>query len=189
MILPRGKLYNPENVLKARYAQIIISILAIAISGYLGVSTWASMRSELNTRTLTAKEKMESGQLSRQASLLRNELQERPAPNTGGVERFAVRLSKWADARQVKITSLTPEGTPTESDIKVGETSLGKWNTVQVRVEGEGDYTRVISLLDQFRDPGIPVQLNSFILQSATASKNGMVGFELVLTVYGKKTE
>lgn len=187
-MLKNPKLYSPENVDRARYAQIGVLILAVAISGYLVVSTFSGIRQVWNARTLLSSARMESGNLSRQASTLKREEAKQPRRREGGVDVFALQLSRWATEQKVKVEAVTPQGAPVPSDVTVDSASLGTWNAVKVRVEGHGDYSRVIGLLNRFRDPGMPVKLESFSFQSASAGENDAIDFDLMLTVYERKT-
>lgn len=188
MILKYPKIYSPENVDRAKYAQIAVLILAVAISGYLAVSTFSAVRRVWKGQSLLSTARMESGSLSRQASVAKREEAKQPRRREGGVDVFALALSRWAAEQGVKVVAVTPQGDPVANDITVDDASLGTWNAVKVRVEGHGDFGRVVSLLNRFRDPGMPVKLESFLFQSASAGSNDAITFDLMLTVYERKT-
>jgi len=188
-MLKNPKLYSPENVERARYAQIGVLVFAVAVSGYLAVSTFSAIRQVWKAQGLLSSARLESGNLSRQAATLKSEEAKQPRRHEGGVDVLALQLSRWATEQQVKVESVTPQGAPTASDIAVGNASLGTWNAVKVRVEGHGDYPRVMGLLGRFRDPGMPVKLESFSFQSASAGDNDAVDFDLMLTIYERKIE
>jgi hypothetical protein len=188
-MLKNPKLYSPENVERARYAQIGVLVLAVAVSGYLAVATFSGIRRVWNAQSLLGSARMESGNLSRQAATLKRDEAKQPMRHDGGVDVFALQLSRWATEQGIKVESVTPQGAPVASDITVDNASLGTWNAVKVRVEGHGDYPRVLSLLNRFRDPGMPVKLESFAFQSASAGVNDEISFDLMLTVYERKAE
>ncbi len=182
------KLYSPENVERTRFAQIGVTIIAVAISGYLGYTAFSGVRSVWTARSVLAAARLESGQLSRQASAVERDEAARPKRNDGGVDLLALEMSRWAAEKGVKVESITPQGTPTSSDITIDNASLGAWNAVKVRVEGHGDFSGVCGLLGKLRRPGMPVQLESFAFQGASDDSD-TVSFDLMLTVYGRKTD
>lgn len=188
-MLRNPKLYSPENVERARYAQIGVMVVAVALSGYLAVSTFSGIRQVRNAQTLLSSARMESGSLSRQAATLKHEEAKKPRRREGGVDVFALQLSRWATEQGIKVEAVTPQGAPVASDIMVDSASLGTWNAIRVRVEGHGDYPRVLGLLNRFRDPGMPVKLESFLFQSASAGDDDAIDFDLMLTVYERKVE
>jgi|GEM_PF-1024439 len=188
MILRSPKLYCAENVQRARYAQIAVAVLALAVSGYLVTSTFTGIREVWSAQRQLKQEKMETGKLSREVSAMKREQAKQPRAVACGVEAFAVKFSQWANERNVKVESLMPDGMPVETAVKVDDADLGTWNAIKVRVEGSGDFQRLVSLLDQLRSPGMPVQLESFSLQSSPSSGADNVSFELMLTVYEKKS-
>ena len=55
-----------------------------------------------------------------------------------------------------------------------------------VRVQGRGPFAGLMGLLEEFREPLAPVQLNSIALTSSTSGASTIVSFNLVLTVYEK---
>lgn len=120
-------------------------------------------------------------------------LQQKDAPRTplhnGGVDVFALQMSRWAAEQKVNVESVTPQGAPTSSDISVGDVKIGEWDAVKVRVEGRGDYFKVLRLLNQFRNPGMPVKLESFAFHAETSGGVDEVRFDLMLTVYERKAK
>ena len=167
------QLYSPENVKRAKYAQIGVVILSALICGYLIVTTVLGMRDIWGAQEMLRRGKRESAELSRQsANDLRRE-SKYPATCNGGVDAFAVQFSAWANARNIHLDSFVPEGTPSPAQIKVDGSDLGLWNSSKVRVRGSGEYLQVMSLLDKFRCPNAPVQLESFSFQaSRTGAKS-----------------
>ena len=186
MMLKNPRLYCPENVEKARYAQIAVTVLAVAVSGYLAISTFSGVRQVWNAQSMLTKERVESAGLSREVSAMKRQQEKMPPRSNGGVDAFALQLSHWAAERKIKIEAVTPQGSPVANDVTVGSANLGAWNAVKVRVEGEGDFPRVKGLLDKFRKPGLPVQLESFAFQSS-GNDSDAVTFDLMLTVYERK--
>jgi len=185
-MLRNPKLYSPENVERARYAQIGVAVLAAAISAYLGFTAFSGVRDVCNARRVLSAARMESGQLSRQAAALKKEEARQSKRSDGGVDAFALQLSRWANERGVTVEAITRQGTPVASDITVDNASLGTWDAVKVRVEGRGDFPQVVALLAKLRRPGMPVQLESFAFQGTDTD---VVRFDLMLTVYDRKTQ
>lgn len=180
-------LYSAENVDRAKYVQIAVSLLAVSFSGYIGLSTFRDMRGVWRAQSMLTNEKMQAGQLSRQTQALKGEQLKLPPNSNGGVDALALQLSQWAGQTGVKIDAVTPQGDPQSSDITLGRVSLGTWNAAKVRVEGHGDFQQVLGLLERLRNPGMPVRLESFVMNSGAAGANEEVGFDLMLTVYERK--
>lgn len=183
------KLYSPENVDRARFAQIGVTILAVAISAYLGFTAFSGVREVWSARRVLTAARLQSGQLSRQAAAMKQDEAKRPKRNDGGVDVLALQLSRWAAEQGVTVESIAPQGAPTASDIAIDNASLGTWNAVKVRVEGYGDFSGVVGLLNRLRRPGMPVQLESFAFQGASGDNSDAISFDLMLTVYGRKTD
>lgn len=187
-MLKNPKLYCPENVERARYAQIAVTVLAVAVSGYLAFTAISGVRAVWSAQSMLTKERMESSSMSRQASGLKRQEARQPVRSDGGVDVFALQLSRWAGENGVKVEAVTPQGAPQANEITVGNSNLGTWNAVKVRVEGSGDFGGVTGLLSRLRHPGLPVQLESFAFQSADNGGTDAVTFDLMLTVYERKT-
>jgi hypothetical protein len=183
------KLYSPENVERARFAQIAVTILAVGISAYLGYTAFSGVRDVWGARSVLTAARLESGQLSRQAAAMKRDEATRPKRNDGGVDVLALEFSRWANEQGVKVESIAPQGAPTSSDITIDSASLGSWNAVKVRVEGYGDFAGVCGLINKLRRPGMPVQLESFAFQGASGDDSDRISFDLMLTVYGRKTD
>lgn len=186
MMLKNPRLYCPENVEKARFMQIAVTVLAAVVSGYLAFSAFSGVRQVWNAQSLLTKERTESASLSREVSALKRRQEKMPPRTNGGVDAFALQLSRWAAEQNVRIEAVTPQGGPIANEITVGSASLGTWNAVKVRVEGQGDFQHVKDLLDRFRKPDLPVQLESFAFQSGS-NGGDVVTFDLTLTVYERK--
>lgn len=182
------RLYSPENVEKARYAQIAVTVLAVAVSGYLAFTTLSSIRQVWNAQSVLANERTESAGLSRQVGALKRQEAKQPSRSNGGVDVFALQLSRWAAEQGIKVEAVTPQGAPVANEVTVGNSNLGTWNSVIVRVEGRGDFSRVKDLLNRFRHPGMPVQLEAFAFQSEAGGDSDAISFDLTLTVYERKT-
>lgn len=189
MMLKSPRIYTPQNVERARYAQIAVGLVAVAISGYLAFSTFSGVRRVWNAESMLKSARLESGSLSRQVSSLTRAEAKQPPRNNGGVDIFALQLSRWATEQGVKVEAVTPQGAPTSNDITVGADSLGTWNSVKVRVEGYGDFPRVVGLMNRFRSPGLPVQLESFSFKSSSDGQGEKVTFDLMLTVYERQAK
>lgn len=182
------RLYSPENVDRAKYAQIGMAVLAAVVCGFLTFSAISSAREVWNAQKLLKQERKDLIALTRQEAELHKQEAGLAPPSSGGVEEFAVMFAGWADTGGLYIQSVVPEGTPTDSEITVDDTVLGTWTASKVRVQGTGQFSALVELLDRFRSPDVPVYLDSFSLQTAEGGGGSAVGFELVLTVYEKKS-
>ncbi|MCE5315390.1 MAG: hypothetical protein ABFD49_06315 [Armatimonadota bacterium] len=182
-----SRLYTSENVGRANSAKIGTAALTLLVCGYLIVTSALSARDIWGADRALHNERSAAASLSREAGEKRIRDSREPQPMPGGVEIFALAFSRWAAADGVRIESMMPEGAPVESEVSFGDVKLGKWNANKVRVEGEGAYPSLMSLLDRLKDPGMPVQLESFSIRAAD-NRAGTVSFNLVLTVYEKKS-
>lgn len=182
-----SKLYSSENVARAKYAQMIAVISAAIICGYLLFTTVFGTREIWQSQAMLKRGKTEKFQLAREANQLKAQEAKLTPPANGGVEAFAVELSKWANQRGLQIDSLVPEGAPAASEVTIDNIKLGTWAANQVRIQGQGQFDKFMDLLDQLRRPNMPIQLTSFTLQSPDGVEDAMVSFDLVLTVYEKK--
>lgn len=189
MMINTSKLCSPANVERAKYVQIVVLALAVGLSGYLLISTFSGVRQVWKTQKLLSAARMDSGTLSRKAADMKNEEKTRPQRYDGGVDVFALQLSRWAAEQKIRVEAVTPQGAPAASDITVDNISLGAWNAVKVRVEGQGDYFNVLRLLNRFRDPDMPIKLDAFSFQSASSQGNDDIRFDLQLTVYERRVK
>jgi len=82
------------------------------------------------------------------------------------------------------VESISPEGRAAASEVKVENESLGQWKACRVKLRGRGQYNQVMLFLEDLRNPGIPVQVESFDIQAANGGIDGSVTFELLVTVY-----
>ncbi len=183
------KVYCADNVQRAKYAQIAVLVLALAVSGYLGAKTISSVRQVWKSQKMLNVAQKDAVALSRTAASLQQKDAPRMPLHNGGVDVFALQVSRWAADQRVNVDSVTPQGVPTSNDISVDDIKIGAWDAVKVRVEGRGDYFRVLRLLNQFRNPGMPVKLESFAFQSETSGSPDEVRFDLMLTVYERKVK
>ncbi len=186
------KIYCADNVQRAKYAQIGVLVLALVVSGYLGGKTVSSVRQVWKSRKMLSAAQREAVALSKTAAQLQKEFGRdgnRPLFHNGGVDVFALQMSRWAADQKINVESVTPQGVPTSSDISVDDIKIGAWDAVKVRVEGRGDYFQVLRLLNQFRNPGMPVKLESFAFQSEISGGPDEVRFDLMLTVYERKAK
>ena len=181
-------LYNRENVDRLRYAQLAATGLALLICGYFVVKSLIAMQGAWTAERMLRRAKTDAAALSREAANQRRLEARLPPPSVGGVDSFAVQLVRWAADRKIRVESFVPEGAPTVTEITIDGSKLGVWNSSKVRVKGQGGYAELMSFLDEFRSPRMPVQLDSFALQSAGAGGKAVVSFDLVLTVYEKKS-
>ncbi len=182
-------LYNPENVSRLRYVQIGTAVVTGALCLYLAGTAVLSMREVWSAESRLKKGKMEAAALSREVASKSRQEAARPPASSGGVDAFAVKFSSWAAARRMQVESIVPEGTPVPTQIKVGGSDLGTWDATRIRVRGQGGYAELMDLLDELREPELPVKLESFALQAGTTNGKGIVEFDLVFTVYEKKGE
>lgn len=182
------RLYSPENVDRAKYAQIGFVILAAVVCGFFTFSAVSSAREIWSAQRSLSQEKKDLIALTRQEAKLQKQEAGLPAPSNGGVEEFAVLFANQASEGNLYIESVVPEGTPTDSEVTVDDTQLGTWTASQVRVQGKGQFSKLVELMDRFRNPDLPVHLDSFSLQTTEDNSAAAVGFELVLTVYEKKS-
>lgn len=179
--------YCSENVRRIRYAQICVGVLSAVICGYLVVISVLGLRETCNAERLLRREKKESFELLRRAGHLRQQDRQMRPSGADKVDAFAVTFSEWAEYRGLKVESLIPEGSPAPTEVAVGQTKLGVWNANKVRVKGRGPFPRLMELLDEFRAPRVPVQLESFAIRSAVGGDGGNVTFDLLLTIYEKQ--
>ncbi|MHB9036222.1 MAG: hypothetical protein ACYC64_06115 [Armatimonadota bacterium] len=182
-----SKLYTSENVTRANYAKIGTAIFALAACGYLVVTSALSLREIWSADRALHNERQAAISLRREANEKRKLDAEQPPPNAGGVEAFALTFSQWATIHGARVESLVPEGAPAPSEVAFGSVKLGTWNSNKVRVQGRGAFASLMSLLDKLKNPGMPVQLESFSIQTSD-SRAGSVSFDLVVTVYEKKS-
>lgn len=183
------KIYCTDNVQRAKYAQIGVLVMALAVSGYLGGKTISSVRQVWKSQKMLNAAQEDAVALSRTAATLQRKDAPRMPLHNGGVDVFALQMSRWAADQKINVESVTPQGVPTSSDISVDDVQIGVWDAVKVRVEGTGDYFRVLRLLNQFRNPCMPVKLESFAFQSESSGSPDEVRFDLMLTVYERKAK
>ncbi len=183
--MPHPRLYTPENVERAKLIHIAVVIVFALVCGFMAISTACKVNEVRRAEALLHSEMQSARKLSRQAALEKKHEEHYSQPCNGGSETLALQLSCWARERGVHIESFTPEGAPAPSEIKVGKAKLGTWNAYKVRVKGRGEFAQIRSLLENFRNPVMPVRLDSFALTSSDST--GAVDFHMVLTVYEKK--
>lgn len=182
------KIYTLENVGRIKYAQMVVIGISAVICGYLMLTSVLSMREIWTAGRSLHREQKEYTRITREMKRL-NQVETTMQPLTsGGVELFAVQFSQLAGSRGLKVESLVPEGAPTATDITVNNEKLGSWNASKVRVQGYGDFSKLMNLLKELGKPQQPAKLESIALQSSESS-NGTVRFDIVLTVYEKKSE
>lgn len=177
--------HNPESMARAKNVLFAVIILGVVFGGFMLTSSLIGLRSVREAKLSLKNSKLQFAELSRQSVQMRREDLHKHK-SSSGLETFALTLSKWADARNVQITSLMPEGTPLETDVEVDGAKLGTWNAGKVRVKGNAAFPNAMGLLSEFHKTDLPIQLDSFSMTSVD-SKASMVSFELVLTVYEKK--
>jgi hypothetical protein len=182
MISP--SLYSPENVARSKYIHGALIVLAAAICAYLIATTALSSGQIWKAESMLREEKAQAAGLSRDARKLRKQAVHGSVASSPGVASFAADFSRWASARRLRIESFAPEGEPTSSDVAVGQVKLGTWCANRVRVQGRGEFAGLMSLLEEFREPQAPVQLNSIALTSSGSGAGSLVSFNIVLTVY-----
>lgn len=183
------KLYSPGNVERARYVQIAVAAVAIAVCVFVMVSTVLGVQRVQRTESALDKAVFQCRTLSRAAEKLQEQAASQAFLSRGGVESFALQLSRWSRDSGVDVESLSPEGAPAAMDIKVGETKLGIWNAHKVRINGRGNFVQVMSVLNRLRNPHMPVQLDSVLVQAVDSGISGIVSFNVICTVYEKKIE
>ncbi|MCE5321923.1 hypothetical protein LLG46_01250 [bacterium] len=180
-----AKYYTPENVDRAGKARIGAGVVALIICGYLIATSAISMREIWSANKALRKEKSAVISIKRDADIKRNRDASEPLASMGGVESFALAFTCWAKLDGVSVESIVPEGPPAASQITLGKVKLGSWNANKVRVRGNGEFTSLTRLLEKLRNPGMPIQLDSFSIESAD-SRIGKVNYNLLLTVYEK---
>ena len=183
------KLYNPRCMSRFRYAQIAAVLIAAVACGYLAVTTFSEIRDVWQAKRSLARDAAETRSLRHEVAHLRKAQAARPPMKAGGVDTFAASFAAWARRRDVTVESMVPEGSPAPTEIKVGESKLGVWNANKVRIRGQGAFAGVMDLLKEFRGPDIPVQLESFVFQSSCSGGATQVSFDLLLTIYEKKSD
>lgn len=184
MISPR--LHNPENVTRLRYARIGVTILCAALSAFLIITAVLSLRNVWSAESALKEGKSRVFQLTRNLNDMKLQEARRSHARSMGLDSFAVTFSGWARAQGVSVQSIVPEGAPSSSKVTFESADLGEWTACKVRVKGDAEFAKFMNLVEKFRDPEMPVQLESFGLQS-TGSGRGSVSFDLLLTVYEKK--
>lgn len=182
-------LYTPENVERAKYAQAVVAAVAVALCLFVLVTTVLGVQRVRNTEAAVREAVSHSRTLSRTSAALKDRAARQARMGRGGVDCFALQLSKWSREDRVEVESLSPEGAPASMDVRVGEITLGKWNVHKVRVAGRGEFTRVMSLLGRFRDPCMPVQMEAVQVTAVDSGISGIVTFNVLCTVYEKKSE
>ncbi|MEN6355965.1 MAG: hypothetical protein ABFD83_02645 [Armatimonadota bacterium] len=180
-----AKFYTLENVDRAGKARIGAGIVALIICGYLIATSALSMREIWSANKALQKEKSAAISTKREADNKHKRDASEPLAGMGGVESFALTFSQWAKLDGASVESIVPEGPPAASQITLGNVKLGNWNASKVRVQGSGEFTSLTCLLDRLKNPGMPVQLESFSIETSD-SRTGKVSFNLVLTVYEK---
>ena len=186
MLSPR--FYTLENVDRVRYAQMVVIALVVIVCGYLAFNSVMSMREIWTADKSLRMAQAEWSRTSREMQQLKQAEVKMPSLSGGGVEFFAVQFSEWAVNRGLKVESLVPEGTPVASEINSGSNNLGTWNLSKIRVQGYGNFEKLMDLLEEFTKPQQPIKLESIALQSSE-NGGGAVHFDLVLSVYEKKAE
>ncbi len=179
--------YSPENVERARYAQIGMAVVTAVICLYLVISAALGIQRVQRTEGSLREAVSQSRMLSCTAAALQRKAASQSTQSRGGVDAFALQLSRWARESRVEIESLTPEGAPAQMEVSLGETNLGKWNVYKVRVNGRGDFVSVMNMLKKLREPRIPVRLESVLVQGADAGISGVVSYNILCTVYEKR--
>ncbi|MCX8052705.1 MAG: hypothetical protein N3B12_02770 [Armatimonadetes bacterium] len=185
-MLPPG-IYNRRNVGRIRYAQFAVTTITVLTCGYLVVRSLASLQGTWAAERMLREAKSEAARLSREVAIERRIEAGLPPPGNGGVDSLAVFIARWAAERGVSVESFVPEGTPATAEITIDESTLGVWNSSKVRVKGQGDYAGLMSLLEELRNPPLPVKLDSFAFRSIWDGGRALVSFDLVLTVYEKQ--
>lgn len=183
MISP--KLQTQENVNRLRYARIGVAIISAGLCGFLIVNTVLGLRDIWSAEADLKAGRSRIFQLASTLSNMKREQRNLSPMGSTGVDSFAVSFASWAREQGVSIQSLVPEGAPSTSKIEFEDADLGDWDAAKIRVKGDADFDKFVGLLRKFRDPEMPVQLESFGLQSGGGS--GTISFELLLTVYEKK--
>ena len=177
-----------ENVQRAKYAHIAIAVVAVVFCGYLVLMMMGDLRGLWQAQSAACRLKAESVKMAARAREAKQR-QFEPTLIGSGVEQFAVQMARWTSARHIRMESLTPEGSPTPVDVKVSNSSLGRWKANKVMVQGSGQFGQVMGLMDELLNPRMPVQLESFSLQAMSGGEDGSVSFQFVLTVYEKESE
>lgn len=181
------KLYNTTNVERLKYVQIGLVALAAVVCAYLTISTVMSVGEVRSARSMLEREKNNVSKEALEFKVQEQNEAMRTPPGNGGVDAFAVEMVDWAKSRDIRVESFVPEGTPMPTEISNGNTKLGFWNASKVRVLGHGQFVQLMDLLRCFREAEVPVQMESFSLESGSSGK-GIVSFSLLLTVYEKKS-
>ena len=182
-------LYEPENMKRVRLAQLAVTVLTVAVGGYIAATALFSVHQVWDAQQSLATAKTESAELSRQAAQERRNEMRRVKPEDGGVDAFAVVFAQWAKPRGIRVETFTPEGPPATAAVASDGAKLGVWNASKVRIKGRADYQQLMSLLDEFETTQVPVRLESFVFQSAQQTDKVGVTFDLLLTVYERVGE
>ena len=178
--------HNLEYVNRLKIAMITTSIIGGIICAFSLINTTIAYHQLNQAKTSLNKTNMQYKELSKQLV----------SPNTskyilsnsiGGVEVFAVNLTRSARSGGVKITTIVPEGMPVSNDIEINGLKLGKWTSSKIRAKGNARFADVLKLMKLLSEFSSPVELKSFLISSS--SRTDEVIFELVLIVYEKQRE
>ena len=183
MISP--KLQTQENVSRLGYARIGVAIISAGFCGFLIINTVLGLRDIWSAEAGLKAGKSRIFQITRTLNDMKREDAHLSEMGATGVDSFAVSFATWAREQGVSVQSLVPEGAPSTSKVTFDDANLGDWDAAKIRVKGDADFGKFVGLLQKLRDPEMPVQLESFGLQSS--GNSGGVSFELLLTVYEKK--
>ncbi len=175
--------YRVENIPRVRYARIAAAILATLVCAYCAYHVLSEVTSVWTARRTLAQENKKWRSLADEAKLL-SHANRADTLVRGGIDSFAAQVAARASAESIVVESISPEGRAAASEVKVENESLGQWKACRVKLRGRGQYNQVMLFLEDLRNPGIPVQVESFDIQAANGGIDGSVTFELLVTVY-----
>jgi hypothetical protein len=160
----------------------------IVLGGYAVLSGGAALKQAWTSERALRDRKAESMKLSAEAKRLRGwELLDTGRRPTG-VEAFAVQMVSWAKERGVRIESLSPEGVETSETVVFENAPIGQWTIEQVSVRGQGQFERVMDVMEELCADTSPVSVKSFSLQALDGGRTGAVEFQVTVAVYRRKS-
>ena len=184
--MKQPRLYTPENLRRMKHGQLVVGLIVLVVCGYLIFGTFGSLRGVWRTRRLISAANKESANTSRIAAKMVKQETGKPPVTDGGLDSFALCLSRLAREQSVSIESMDPEGASEGQEITVGDVKLGKWQAEKVRVTGAAGFVSFAALIHRLQNPQMPFRLDSFALRADRGDSDGSVTFDLVLTVYEK---
>lgn len=174
------------NRIKSIYGCAVLA--AVALGGYMAFTGAARFSQAVLVERAVDARKAESVLLLAQVKHALSPGTGLPKRGSAGVEAFAVQMAAWASAHNVSVESLSPEGVEGTQAVDFENTTLGQWATNKVSVRVGGQFDQVMNVLGELCTYTAPVRLESFSLQSVDGGATGVVEFQIMVTVYRRKS-